>query len=318
MLIWVRSDIFEPTAFTGATDNVQQDTVCLKMADTRTSEEEWRGTKRKHPSGTPAATVKLKFGYAKNREGKKAKPAPVGEQMDCFIAKMRTTRIQLSEENRKVAREKEAADKQLFSEIPITFGKTPCDMKAQKGTTFPADIVQPEAKVKRASETEEEKVARFSNSMKDAVRTVCQICKKEVEFNHMRIHTRKAHEVGISEYKRMYGNLTENLVEAVYHKCTLCSQVILLNGDVIATHAKKHRITHKEYNSRFIIGKKENLDVKQEENLKSKHEELMNNLDDNLTKLKTEKATGAELRRKLAEMSSDDLLKELDLLIASC
>ena len=302
MLVWVRSDIFEPTAFTDTTDNIQEDTVYLKMDDTRSSEEEWRGT--------PAATVKLKFGFTANREGGKAKPATVGEQMDCFIAKVRRTRIQLSEANRKVAREKAAAEKQL-----VSFGKTPCHMKAQKGKTFPADVVQPEAKVKRA---EEEKVARFSNSMKDAVRTVCQICKKEVEFNHMRIHTRKAHEVGISEYKRMYGNLTENLVEAVYHKCTLCSQVILLNGDVIATHAKKHRITHKEYNSRFIIGKKENLDVKQEENLKSKHEELMNNLDDNLTKLKTEKATGAELRRKLAEMSSDDLLKELDLLIASC
>ena len=314
MLVWVRNDIFEPTAFTDATDNIQEDTVYLKMDDKRTSEEDWRGTMGKHPSSTPAATVKLKFGFTRNRM---AKPATVGEQMDCFIAKLRKTRIQLSEENRKVGREKEYADKQLVSEIPITFGETLCDMKARKRTTFPADVVQllqPEAKAKRAKE---EKVARFSNSMKDAVRTVCQICKKEVEFNHMRIHTRKAHEVGISEYKRMFGNLIENLVEAVYHKCTLCSQVILLNGDVIATHAKKHRITHKEYNSRFIIGKKESLDVKQEEDLKSKHEELMNDLDNNLTNLKKENAAGAELRRKLAQMSSDDLLKELDLLIAS-
>ena len=54
-----------------------------------------------------------------------------------------------------------------------------------------------------------------------------------------------------------------------------------------------------------------------EENLESKHEELMNDLDNNLTNLKKENAAGAELRRKLAQMSSDDLLKELDLLIAS-
>ena len=82
--------------------------------------------------------------------------------------------------------------------------------------------------------------------VKDAVKTVCQICKLEVEFNHMRIHTRKVHKQGISEYKRTYGNLEENLVEAVYHQCALCSQVFLLNGDAIATHAKKHKITHKD------------------------------------------------------------------------
>ena len=297
MLIWVRNDIFEPTAFTDATENIQEDTIRPKKDDTRTSEENWReekkSTKRKQPSNTPVATVNLKFGYAMNPEAKKAKPATMVEQMDLFITKVRSTRIQLSEENRKVAREKEAAEKNLVSEIR-----------------------EPEGKVKRANE---EKVLRFSNNMKDAVRTVCQICKKEVEFNHMRIHTRKMHELGISEYKRMFGNLIENLVEAVYHQCPLCSQTILLNGDAIATHAKKHRITHKEYNSRFIIGKKENIDVKEEEDLKSKHEELMNSLDDSLSKLKTEeKASGSELRRKLAQMSSDDLLKELDLLIASC
>ena len=52
--------------------------------------------------------------------------------------------------------------------------------------------------------------------------------------------------------------------------------------------------------------------------MESKHEELMNELDDNLSKMKSEKSNGEELRRKLEQMSSDELLKELDLLIASC
>ena len=311
MVIWVRSDIFDPSAFTGATDNIQEDAVCLEMGDANTSEEDTllleskKPIKRKQPASTTAATVNLKFGYSRDPLSKKGKPNTVGEQMDDFIDRMRTTRIQLAEEKRGDA---ESPEKQHVLEIPI--GNTPLDMKAQKRKNF-----QPETTTKKAKE---EKVARFSNNMKDAVRTVCQICKKEVEFNQMRIHTRKAHEVGISEYKRTYGNLVENLVEAVYYKCTLCSQVLLLNGDVIASHAKKHRITHKEYNSRFIVGKKENLDVKLEENLESKHEELMKDLDDNLTDMKTARPTGTELRKKLAQMSSDDLLKELDLLIASC
>ena len=333
MPVWVRRDIFEPSAFNAATDNIQEnktpeDTVQvhLKMGGTRTSEEDLKGTtmleekhnkmsnNRKHSSNTPAATVRLKFGYTKDLERKKEKPTTVGEQMDHFIDRVRTTRIQHAEEKRKF----EPADTQPVLEIPITIENTPNDTKARKRKSIPADVVQLEtdAKIKRGKE--EKFVGRFSNRMADAVRTVCQICKKEVEFNQMRIHTRKAHEVGISEYKRMYGDLIANLVEAVYHKCTLCSQVLLLNGDVIASHAKKHRITHKEYNRRFIVGKKENLDAKEEQNLESKHEALMNDLEDNLTDMKTEKASGAELRRKLEQMSSDDLLRELDLLIASC
>ena len=58
--------------------------------------------------------------------------------------------------------------------------------------------------------------------------------------------------------------------------------------------------------------------MKEEEYVESKHEELMNELDDNLSKMKSEKSNGEELRRKLEQMSSDELLKELDLLIASC
>ena len=87
MPVWVRNDIFEPTAFTGATENIQEDSIYLKMDDTRTSEEDSRekSSKRKQPSNTPAATVNLKFGYAMKPEAKKAKPATVVEQMDLFI-----------------------------------------------------------------------------------------------------------------------------------------------------------------------------------------------------------------------------------------
>ena len=331
MLLWVRSDIFDPSALTAATSNIQEnledDRLSIMMSGTRTSEEDWKDalllekdgkkpSNRKAPTTTPSATVNLKFEYKKDSKTTQGKTTPVGEQMDCFINMVRTTRIQFAEGKRKDAGKPESdGDKPPVLEIPISSGKRPSiDTNTQRRKNMESLELETDSK-KRAKE---EKVGRFSNNMKDAVRTVCQVCKKDVEFNQMRIHTRRAHKLGISDYKQIYGNLRANLVEAVYHKCSLCSQVFLLNGDTIATHAKKHQITHKEYNSRFIVLKKEKLEVKEEEYVESKHEELMNELDDNLSKMKSEKSNGEELRRKLEQMSSDELLKELDLLIASC
>ena len=82
----------------------------------------------------------------------------------------------------------------------------------------------------------------------------------------------------------------DNLVEAIYHKCKLCSEKFLLSADAIAKHARLHRITHREFSSRFIV-------------------------------LRGAKAPTAEpvetLETRLNRMTSAELLKELDLMIAS-
>ena len=129
---------------------------------------------------------------------------------------------------------------------------------------------------------------RLSNNIKDAVKTVCQVCKTEVPFDNMRLHTKREHEMGISQYKQTFGQLDDNLVEAVFHKCKLCSDKFLLSADVIAKHARLHRITHREFSSRFIV-------------------------------LRGATAPTAEvetLETRLNRMSSEELLKELDLMIA--
>ena len=135
---------------------------------------------------------------------------------------------------------------------------------------------------------EEKPAVRLSNNIKDAVKTVCQVCKTEVPFDNMRGHTKREHEMGISEYKLTFGQLDDNLVEAVFHKCKLCSDKFLLSADGIAKHARLHRITHREFSSRFIV-------------------------------LRGATAPTAEvetLETRLNRMSSEELLKELDLMIA--
>ena len=110
--------------------------------------------------------------------------------------------------------------------------------------------VEPLPKTRRLSS--EEEGMRFSNDMKDAVKTVCQICKNDFSFQNMRLHTKAAHNLGITEYKMQHGDLDKSMVEAVYHKCGICSDVFLLHGDGIAKHAKRHDISHKEYSKRFL------------------------------------------------------------------
>jgi len=110
--------------------------------------------------------------------------------------------------------------------------------------------IEPMPKTRKLSS--EEEGVRFSNDMKDAVKTVCQICKNAVLFQKMRLHSKAVHSLGITEYKMQYGGLDESLAEVVYHKCGICSDTFLLHWDAILAHSKKHDISLKEYSKRFL------------------------------------------------------------------
>ena len=93
---------------------------------------------------------------------------------------------------------------------------------------------------------------RYSNHMKDNVQSYCQICKVPQTFTKMRSHTKSRHGISITDYKKQYGLLVENIVEAIYHKCGICNKGILLDGDTLATHARFHGVTHKAYSEKYI------------------------------------------------------------------
>ena len=88
--------------------------------------------------------------------------------------------------------------------------------------------------------------------MKDSVQSYCQICKIPQTFTRMRSHTKSRHGISITDYKKQYGQLIDNIVELIYHKCGICNKDILLDGDTLATHAKGHGVTHKAYSEKYI------------------------------------------------------------------
>lgn len=66
---------------------------------------------------------------------------------------------------------------------------------------------------------------KFSSSMKDAVKTLCQLCGLPVTLTAMRGHTKSAHALSIADYKDRYGNHRTQIIERIFHRCGLCDQV---------------------------------------------------------------------------------------------
>ena len=94
---------------------------------------------------------------------------------------------------------------------------------------------------------------RFSNNLKDAVRTICQVCQASVTLLTMRSHTRNKHNMDIKEYRNVFGDPKNQMVEVVKHRCGICSEELLLHCDVISPHVKKHKITHSEYTKKYMV-----------------------------------------------------------------
>ena len=166
-------------------------------------------------------------------------------QMQEFIAKMNADTAAM--EQKSVKHNAETS----VSSVQQTAWEKEAGIASQEKREAEAEEMENEPRVKR--HCPEETSERLSNHMKDAVKTVCQVCQEEGLFDSMRGHTRREHEMGISEYKLTFGELAKNLVEAVYHKCQLCSQKFLLSADAIAKHARLHRMSHREFSARFIV-----------------------------------------------------------------
>ena len=91
----------------------------------------------------------------------------------------------------------------------------------------------------------------FSNSMKDAVKTTCKACNINFTVSKMNIHTKKTHFLVLSKYIEIYGQL--EILEAVYHKCGLCSEVMMVDKKTIISHLKKkHTIPVAAYHAQFM------------------------------------------------------------------
>ena len=95
----------------------------------------------------------------------------------------------------------------------------------------------------------------ISNDLADYTLVECSICNLHLPMTRLRSHTKSVHKVSITEYKAMFGpDLTPLAV--VWHRCGICSHLIMLDSDHVAVHLKSGghpRVTHKDYNEAFMV-----------------------------------------------------------------
>ena len=107
------------------------------------------------------------------------------------------------------------------------------------------------------SHSEDLKNFRFSNDPSDCCKTLCKICGHGFPLTAMRSHTRAKHGMVITEYKTKFNQTLYDIIEKVFHRCGICQNPILMDGDSIAAHLgsnkSTHQITHKAYNEKFFI-----------------------------------------------------------------
>ena len=113
----------------------------------------------------------------------------------------------------------------------------------------------------------------YSSDMTDACKTICKVCKVQVTLNYMRTHSKNKHKMTINEYKDMFGNHRDHIVKEVHHKCGFCQEEILLDADSIHLHVKRHKVSLKDYNAKFITGSKSSPKRKQKTEKKEENPE---------------------------------------------
>merc|ERR1712129_665549 len=110
-----------------------------------------------------------------------------------------------------------------------------------------------------------------------------------------------------------YGDLDKSLVEAVYHKCSICLDTFILHWDAILKHYKKHDVSLKEYSKRFlklVADTARSLETKENETIGLEQmtiEELMAKSEDLKRKKACKRAT------KEAEQSVTNKITSIDI-----
>ena len=58
--------------------------------------------------------------------------------------------------------------------------------------------------------------------------------------------------MSIKDYVERFGNYRTQIIREVYHKCGICQEELLLDGDELHKHSRKHNMLMSEYNAKFI------------------------------------------------------------------
>ena len=95
----------------------------------------------------------------------------------------------------------------------------------------------------------------FSNNLTEVCKTKCKMCGRAYILPVMRVHTKSAHKITITQYKEQFNQQFLYIIEKIFHKCGICGKPVLFDSDSIAVHLKNrdnHNVTHKVYNDTFL------------------------------------------------------------------
>ena len=96
-------------------------------------------------------------------------------------------------------------------------------------------------------------IVKVSDHMRDQAKTVCQICLEQFSINQMHVHIRFVHNNSPLEYKEKFGNHINHIRDKVFHKCAVCSRMLLWEFNSIKHHMYRHKMTHGQYNKQFNV-----------------------------------------------------------------
>ena len=93
----------------------------------------------------------------------------------------------------------------------------------------------------------------FSSNPMNSCKVFCCFCDKVVSLSGLGKHVNSTHQVTLKEYKALFGNPRNQVIKLVFHKCSICRKVLLLNTDDMSKHMKKsHQLAYKDYMIKFM------------------------------------------------------------------
>ena len=283
MGIRIRKDIFTDRAFTVNTDNLQENPLTtvqpMRAEELKFVASKTRAEKRKKDSQEQDRILTLSGNTEKLMKTVKLvmggkKPKMVGNTLEGIQKQSESNEKEAEKETDKdqcqIATEVEKKNSNTIDDVEDWFDarKFIMQMNDNSSSNKRQKLNFPECSTAKVSgdvpinvkvvsttsttATEISKSLKLSNHTKDSVQTVCQLCQGHFYFVNMRNHTRKAHQLSISDYKAKYGALQDNIVEEIYHECGICSKAMLFDSDSMNHHTKKHGLTHKEYSAKYL------------------------------------------------------------------
>ena len=98
------------------------------------------------------------------------------------------------------------------------------------------------------------KTKLYSNSLANCVKTFCCGCDQAINLSLLRKHVRSHHEQSLLEYRKLYGSPEKQIIQLVYHTCTICNKDVVLDYDTLNKHMRsQHKSTFASYRGANMV-----------------------------------------------------------------